>query len=283
VPREVEPHLGPNDTPVGQIFQYTLESDHHDPSQLRSWQDWVVSKRMMRAPGVADVVSFGGFQKEYHVLADVDRLRSKRPDAGRADSCGVDVERRAVGRLRAPGRIRIGGAWPRLSARGRLTSGTPSCARATARRSWCATWRASSRPTRHGGARWRATTPSNRSRGRCCSGAARTRAPCCWRFTTWSKRSRRASDRDAHRHVLRSHATGGHHAEDGVAQHARGHRPGQRGDLAVPARVRRIVRGVADHAAGAAGGLRRAPTTRASPPICCRWARSTSGSCWRGR
>src|SRR6266436_2625654 len=56
VPEGVEPHLGPNDTPVGQIFQYTLESDHHNPSELRSWQDWVVSKRMMRAPGVADVV-----------------------------------------------------------------------------------------------------------------------------------------------------------------------------------------------------------------------------------
>ena len=62
VPRGVEPHLGPTDTPVGQIFQYTLESDHHDPSELRSGQDWVVSKRMMRALGVADVVSFGGFQ-----------------------------------------------------------------------------------------------------------------------------------------------------------------------------------------------------------------------------
>src|SRR5690349_24486396 len=70
VPEGIEPHLGPNDTPVGQVYQYTLESDHHSPSELRSWQDWVVSKRLMRAPGVADVVSFGGFQKEYHVLAD---------------------------------------------------------------------------------------------------------------------------------------------------------------------------------------------------------------------
>jgi len=76
VPEGVEPHLGPNDTPVGQIYQYTLESDHHNPSELRSWQDWVVSRRLMRAPGVADVVSFGGFQKEYHVLADVGRLRN---------------------------------------------------------------------------------------------------------------------------------------------------------------------------------------------------------------
>ncbi len=76
VPEGMTPHLGPNDTPVGQIYQYTLESDHHSPSELRSWQDWVVSKHLMRAPGVADVVSFGGFQKEYHVLADPGRLRA---------------------------------------------------------------------------------------------------------------------------------------------------------------------------------------------------------------
>ena len=76
VPDGITPHLGPNDTPVGQIYQYTLESDRHSPSELRSWQDWVVSKHLMRAPGVADVVSFGGFQKEYHVLADPGRLRN---------------------------------------------------------------------------------------------------------------------------------------------------------------------------------------------------------------
>jgi len=76
VPEGIEPHLGPNDTPVGQVYQYTLESDRHSPSELRSWQDWVVSKNLMRAPGVADVVSFGGFQKEYHVLADPGRLRN---------------------------------------------------------------------------------------------------------------------------------------------------------------------------------------------------------------
>ncbi len=76
VPDAVKPTLGPNDTPVGQIYQYTLESDTHTPSELRSWQDWVVAKHLMRAPGVADVVSFGGFQKEYHILADPARLRA---------------------------------------------------------------------------------------------------------------------------------------------------------------------------------------------------------------
>ena len=76
MPDGVTPELGPNDTPVGQIYQYTLESDHHSPSELRSWQDWVLEKEIKRVPGVADVVSFGGFQKEYHVLADPARLKA---------------------------------------------------------------------------------------------------------------------------------------------------------------------------------------------------------------
>ncbi len=76
VPTGVQPQLGPNDTPVGQIYQYTLESDHHTPSELRGWQEWVVAKQLMRAPGVADVVSFGGFIKEYHVIADPAKLRN---------------------------------------------------------------------------------------------------------------------------------------------------------------------------------------------------------------
>src|SRR5438445_3149871 len=48
VPPEVTPHLGPNDTPVGQVYQYTLEGDDYTPSELRGWQDWVVEKALMR-------------------------------------------------------------------------------------------------------------------------------------------------------------------------------------------------------------------------------------------
>jgi cobalt-zinc-cadmium resistance protein CzcA len=77
VPSDVTPHMGPNDTPVGQVYQYTLEGDGYTPSELRGWQDWVVEKALMRTSGVADVVSFGGFQKEYHVLADPALLRDQ--------------------------------------------------------------------------------------------------------------------------------------------------------------------------------------------------------------
>jgi cobalt-zinc-cadmium resistance protein CzcA len=76
MPDGITPTLGPNDTPVGQIYQYTLESDRHSPSELRSWQDWEIEKQLKRVAGVADVVSFGGFSKEYHVLADRQKLRA---------------------------------------------------------------------------------------------------------------------------------------------------------------------------------------------------------------
>jgi cobalt-zinc-cadmium resistance protein CzcA len=76
LPDGVTATLGPNDTPVGQVYQYTLESDHHSLSELRSWQDWVLERQLMRVQGVADVVSFGGFQKEYHVVVDPTQLRN---------------------------------------------------------------------------------------------------------------------------------------------------------------------------------------------------------------
>ena len=105
VPEGVNAQLGPNDTPVGQVYQYTLESDHHTPSELRSWQDWVVSKHLMRVAGVADVVSFGGFQKEYHVLADPAQLRNNGLALQGPDRRGCRVERRDLGRLSAARRV----------------------------------------------------------------------------------------------------------------------------------------------------------------------------------
>ncbi len=76
VPEGVSVELGPNDTPVGQILRYTLEGDGYTATEKRSWQDWVVRNQLLQVPGIADVVSFGGFQKEVHVLADNARMRA---------------------------------------------------------------------------------------------------------------------------------------------------------------------------------------------------------------
>ena len=78
LPDGVVATLGPNDTPVGQIYQYTLEGGALSIEARRSLQEWHVAKHLARVPGVADVVSFGGLQKEWHVVADPASLQSLR-------------------------------------------------------------------------------------------------------------------------------------------------------------------------------------------------------------
>ena len=68
--------LAPDATPLGEIYQYTVESDRHTPTECRAEQEWTVTRVLRQVPGVADVVSFGGYLKEYHVLVDPSRLRA---------------------------------------------------------------------------------------------------------------------------------------------------------------------------------------------------------------
>lgn len=74
LPPGVEPELGPISTGLGEIFQYTLESDHLSPTDLRTLQDWVVAPRLKPIRGVTEVNSFGGFVKQYQVLVRPDWL-----------------------------------------------------------------------------------------------------------------------------------------------------------------------------------------------------------------
>ncbi len=76
LPRGIEPTLGPDATGVGWVFQYTLESDSLDLSQLRTLQDWYVRYQLTAVPGVSEVASLGGFVKQYQVEVDPERLRA---------------------------------------------------------------------------------------------------------------------------------------------------------------------------------------------------------------
>ena len=67
LPTGVSPDLGPLATPIGEVYRYTLEGPAADPMTLRTTQDWVVRPALMRVPGVADVVSYGGLVQEVHV------------------------------------------------------------------------------------------------------------------------------------------------------------------------------------------------------------------------
>jgi cobalt-zinc-cadmium resistance protein CzcA len=74
LPAGVEPELGPISTGLGEIYQYTLESDTRSPMELRTLQDWVISPQLRALAGVNEVNSFGGFVKQYHVLVEPARL-----------------------------------------------------------------------------------------------------------------------------------------------------------------------------------------------------------------
>jgi cobalt-zinc-cadmium resistance protein CzcA len=67
LPEGVQPALGAMATPIGEVYRYTLESRKSDPMTLRTLQDWVVAPRLLRAAGVADVISYGGLVREVHV------------------------------------------------------------------------------------------------------------------------------------------------------------------------------------------------------------------------
>src|SRR5215470_4675312 len=67
LPDGVTPELGPLATPIGEIYRYTVTGGGNDPMQLRTLQDWVVRPRLLRVPDVADVVTYGGLEREIDV------------------------------------------------------------------------------------------------------------------------------------------------------------------------------------------------------------------------
>jgi Cu(I)/Ag(I) efflux system membrane protein CusA/SilA len=75
LPASVQPQLGPDATGVGWVFQYYLEGDDYDLAELRSIQDWYLRYEIESVSGVSEVATIGGFEKQYQVLLDPDRLR----------------------------------------------------------------------------------------------------------------------------------------------------------------------------------------------------------------
>ena len=76
LPAGVQPSLGPLATPIGEVYRYTLAGSSADPMTLRTLQDWTVAPQLLRVPGVADVVTFGGLVREIHVAPDPTKMAS---------------------------------------------------------------------------------------------------------------------------------------------------------------------------------------------------------------
>ena len=78
VPDGLEPVIGSDFSPVGEIYMYTLESTNpqYDLMELNSLEKWTLEKQLRSVPNVVDVSSFGGATKEYQVQIDPDKLVS---------------------------------------------------------------------------------------------------------------------------------------------------------------------------------------------------------------
>lgn len=72
------PTMGPNTTGLGQVLWYALEdkANKYTPSQLRQLHEYTVTPLLKSVDGVEEVISWGGFEKQYEVLVDPKRLQA---------------------------------------------------------------------------------------------------------------------------------------------------------------------------------------------------------------
>src|SRR5678809_443026 len=75
LPKEITPTLGPDGTGVGHIFWYHLDAPKMDLGEQRALQDWYIKFALQTVPGVAEVASFGGFEKQYQLVVDPVKLQ----------------------------------------------------------------------------------------------------------------------------------------------------------------------------------------------------------------
>jgi CzcA family heavy metal efflux pump len=78
LPQGITPTLGPDGTGVGHILWYTLDAKSMDLGEQRALQDWYVKLGLQTVPGVSEVASFGGFEKQYQVTIDPNKLNYYR-------------------------------------------------------------------------------------------------------------------------------------------------------------------------------------------------------------
>lgn len=78
LPAGVTPSIGPDASGVGWVFQYALTDPEkkYDLSEVKTFQDWSLRYWLASVPGVAEVASVGGFEKQYQVEVDPNRLAS---------------------------------------------------------------------------------------------------------------------------------------------------------------------------------------------------------------
>lgn len=101
LPEGVKTELGPDATGVGWVYQYALidKTGKNDLAKLRTFQDWYLRYWLQSVPGVAEVASVGGFQKQYQVNIDPNALTSYNIPIGKVVDAIRDGNNDVGGRL----------------------------------------------------------------------------------------------------------------------------------------------------------------------------------------
>ncbi len=68
------PEMGPVSTGLGEVFHYVVTGEGHSLSELRTIQDWIIRPQLRSVPGVAEVNSWGGLERQFQVVVDPVRL-----------------------------------------------------------------------------------------------------------------------------------------------------------------------------------------------------------------
>ncbi|HKG34454.1 MAG TPA: efflux RND transporter permease subunit, partial [Gemmatimonadales bacterium] len=74
LPAGFQPSLGPPATPMGEVFQYLVESDSKSLMELRTIHEYTIKPLLRTVPGVAEVNSWGGMVQQFQVLTDPSKL-----------------------------------------------------------------------------------------------------------------------------------------------------------------------------------------------------------------
>jgi cobalt-zinc-cadmium resistance protein CzcA len=74
LPTGVTPSMAPLFSPSGLVYRYVIESPDRTPTELHTYEDWIIERAYKSVPGVADDSGFGGPTMQYHVLLDPAKL-----------------------------------------------------------------------------------------------------------------------------------------------------------------------------------------------------------------
>jgi copper/silver efflux system protein len=119
LPAGAEPSLGPDATGVGWVMQYivTDTTGRLDLASLRTLQDWTIRPALTAVPGVAEIASFGGFEKQYQIDADPSKLLAYNIPLSKLTSAIASSNEDVGGRV-----LEMGGTEYLIRGRGRFQS-----------------------------------------------------------------------------------------------------------------------------------------------------------------